>query len=443
MKKFLVLILPVHVEGKRGRRKSFLPPTTLSVLASLTPSDWDVSIIDENIAAYDEKEEYEKIKAADLVGISAMTAQAVRAYEIADDIRKLGRKVVLGGYHVTACPEEAAGHADSIVIGRAEGVWEKLISDVEKGTLKERYESDTEVKFVNPNKRIQPWLTRKQILPAWLRGYMIKHMTYTSAGCVNRCPFCYNSKRKIKFAPRNPDEVREELSLFRGERIAFCDDNIISDYGHARKLFHAIKDLDLKWLGFSSMKIGLPGQKDILDLVAKSGCKWLFIGLETFSEAILKKWKKPNDADKYPEIIRRIHDAGIKVTVSFIIGMEEETMADLEKIIDFVNNESPERVDIFFLTPFPGTVMYDGIDAERINKDWSRFDGQHIVYNLPAQEKKKLIDKFIFLQKNIYSWKSIFARSIFNRNWRFFERLSVFGINRHKRKKFTWILKDL
>ena len=118
--KKLVVINPVRDEFRRAKRRAFLPPSTLSVLASLTPSDWDVALLDENIAAFEEEGQIEKIEGADMVGISVMTSEAHRAYEIADRVRKMGKTVVLGGYHITACPDEALEHADAVVVGRAE-----------------------------------------------------------------------------------------------------------------------------------------------------------------------------------------------------------------------------------------------------------------------------------------------------------------------------------
>ena len=446
IRRHLALILPVHDKNKRGKGKSLLPPTTLSVLASLTPTSWDVSIVDENIAEYNKRKEYKKIKEADLVGISIMTPQANRAYKIADDIRKMGKQVVLGGYHVTACPEEAKEHTDAIVIGRAEGIWSGLINDAEEGVLKKEYSSELGKKFINPNKRIQPWLKRKQILPTWLRGYGVKHMTYASVGCNRRCDFCYNSKRKINFTPRDPEEIVKELSQFRGCNIAFCDDNIIGDYKHAKKLFRRIKDLNIKWLGMSCMEIGLPEQKELLELAVKSGCEWLFIGFETLSEGVLGKLNKNhNNPSEYMNAIRSLHSAGIKVSASFMIGAENETRSDIDDIIEFVDKGLLECVDIYFLTPFPGTVMYDRLEEESklFSKEWPLFDAQHIVCCLSDPSKEELINKFNLLRGEIYSWKSILKRSIFNTRWGIFERCALLITNWFKRRKFARIAKAL
>lgn len=419
---------------------------TLSVLASLTPSDWDVEFLDENIAAYDEEQELAKVRSADLIAISVVTAEAARAYGMADHIRKMGKTVVLGGYHITACPEEALEHVDTIVVGRAEVVWEELIRDFETGNLKKRYENEHEVRFVNPNLRKQPWIGRNGGKSPHPGRYGIQHMTYTTIGCSRRCTFCYNSKRKLPFTARDVSEVRKELEVFRGSYIGFCDDDIVANKKHAKELFESIKDLNLKWLGLASMRIGLPEYDELRHMAAACGCDWLFIGFESFSEKVLKSWNKTcNSPDQYAEMTKRIHDAGIKVCASFVIGAEGEEMADVERIGDFIDEASPERVDIYFLTPFPGTILYDQLKdrAGLLKEDWSLYNAQHIVYNLSESDRKFLEDKFNCVRQRAYSWKSILKRSLFGKQWGMKDRITLFAINKHKRRSFAGIAKDL
>lgn len=446
MKK-LVVILPVRDKFRRAKRYAFLPPTTLSVLASLTPSDWEVEFIDENIAAYDEDQEFAKIRSSDLVAISVVTAEARRAYEISERAREIGKTVVLGGYHITACPEEAEEHADAIVVGRAEVVWEEVIKDLENGTLKKRYENERETRFVNPNLRQQPWLNGKADQSSPVGRYTIQHMTYTTVGCAQRCAFCFNSKRRLPFATRDVSDVRKELEDFRGQMIGFCDDDITANKRHSKELFEAISDLDLRWLGFASMRIGMPEQQELLNLAAGCGCEWLFMGFESFSKAVLKRWNKPsNNPDQYVEITKRVHDAGIKVCSSFVLGAEGEEMSDVEKIGDFIDQASPERVDIYFLTPFPGTVLHDQLQEDHpgiLIKDWSLYDAQHIVCNLSVSDRAELVDKFNCVRERAYSWRSVLKRSLFDSQWGLIDRLILFSLNRHKRRTFAGIAESL
>ncbi len=429
IEKKLVVINPVRDEFRRAKRRAFLPPSTLSVLASLTPLDWDVALLDENIASFDEEGQIDKIRASDMVGISVMTSEAHRGYEIADRAREMGKTVVLGGYHITACPEEALEHADAIVIGRAEVVWEQVVRDFEQGRLEKRYENEKDVRFVNPNLRPQPWLNGARSGDPFPGKYVIQHMTYTTIGCVRRCAYCYNSKRKLPFTARDVADVRKELEALRGSYIAFCDDDIVANKKHGRKLFEAIKDLDLKWLAFSSVKIGLPENEEYLKLVADAGCEWLFVGFETFSQEVLDRWgKKCNSPDLYAEIVDRIHQAGIKVCSSFVIGAEGEVPEDIQKIPKFVDEASPERVDMFMLTPFPGTKLFDELDRDgKIRtKDWSLYDAKHIICRLADSTDEALIEKFSYLGDRIYSWQSILKRTLFDRYWGLFDRLVLF-----------------
>jgi radical SAM superfamily enzyme YgiQ (UPF0313 family) len=437
--KKLVVINPVQDGFRRAKRRAFLPPTTLSVIASLTPSDWDVSTLDENIASFDEPGQIDKIEGADLVGISIMTSEAHRGYQIADRARKMGKTVVLGGYHITACPEEALEHADAVVVGRAEAVWEQVVRDFEQGRLQKQYENEKDVRFVNPNLRPQPWLKNAANGDPFPGKYVIQHMTYTTIGCVRRCAYCYNSKRKLPFTARDVADVRKELEALRGSYIAFCDDDIVANKKHGRELFEAIKDLDLKWLAFASMKIGLPENEEYLKLVAEAGCEWLFVGFETFSQDTLDGWgKKCNAPDLYAQIADNIHKAGIKVCSSFVIGAEGEKPEDVLRIADFVDEASPERVDMFMLTPFPGTVLFDSLDEQGkiLTKDWSLYDAKHVICVLADPTKEALIEKFRDIGSRVYSWRSILKRTLFDRYWGLFDRIVLFLTQRRRRRIF-------
>jgi radical SAM superfamily enzyme YgiQ (UPF0313 family) len=398
-----------------------------------------VKLLDENIAAYDEEGQLGKIRTADLVGISVMTSEAHRGYEIADRARQMGKTVVLGGYHISACPDEAAGHADALVIGRAEAVWEQVVRDFERGRLGKRYENEKDVRFVNPNLRPQPWLEGSPDRDPFPGKYVVKHMTYTTIGCSRRCAYCYNSKRKLPFTARDVAEVRKELEAFRGSYIAFCDDDVAANKKHGRKLFEAIKDLDLRWIGFSSMNIGLPENEEYLKLVAESGCEWLLVGFETFSQKVLEGWgKRCNVPDMYVEIADNIHRAGIKICSSFVIGAEGETPEDIRKVVEFVDEASPERIDVYMLTPFPGTVLYDELDdrGKILTKDWSLYDAKHVTCLLSDPTKEALTEKFRHIGDRIYSWRAILKRTLFDRYWGLFDRIVLFFTQRRRRRIF-------
>jgi radical SAM superfamily enzyme YgiQ (UPF0313 family) len=271
-------------------------------------------------------------------------------------------------------------------------------------------------------------------------------MTYTTIGCVRRCAYCYNSKRKLPFTARDVADVRKELEALRGSYIAFCDDDIVANKKHGRKLFEAIKDLDLTWLAFASMKIGLPENEEYLKLVAEAGCEWLFVGFETFSQETLDGWgKKCNAPDLYPQIVDSIHKAGIKVCASFVIGAEGEKPEDILRIADFVDEASPERVDLFMLTPFPGTVLFDNLNEEGkiLTKDWALYDAKHVICVLSDPSKEALIEKFTDIQSRVYSWRSILKRTLFDRYWGPIDRLILFFTQRRRRYIFRDIARRM
>ncbi|MGB4097433.1 MAG: radical SAM protein, partial [Acetomicrobium sp.] len=259
---------------KRLKRALKMPPLTLSTIAALTKPDIEVAILDEHV----EPINYDDVP--DLVGITVMTSVAPRAYKIADKFRKSGAKVVLGGPHPSALPKEAIRHCDAVVIGEAEGAWEKLLEDFKNGDLKQFYFNEKLPSLVNlPEPRRD--LYKKE-------AYYFVNSLQVSRGCPFDCSFCSVSNFFGKTYRHRPiADVIREIEHLEGKFVAFIDDNIVGNPKYSKELFNALIPIKIRWVGQSSFNI--IRDPDLLKAAKKSGCAGLFIGLETISEESMQE----------------------------------------------------------------------------------------------------------------------------------------------------------
>ncbi|MCK5506658.1 MAG: cobalamin-dependent protein, partial [Thermodesulfovibrionia bacterium] len=250
--KKLILISPLAAKSLLGGDFYFrMPYLGLLKVAALTPPEWEVSIIDEKVDGMDFNQH------ADLVGITAMTPAANRAYEIADAFREMGKKVVMGGMHISKLPDEALQHCDAVVIGEAEELWAGLLEDFKKGELKQIYRHENGYPSLE-NMPLANWDLYKD------KRYLPVHSIETTRGCPHNCEFCsVTNSFGGKFRNRPVDEVEKEiqgLKPFEGKFILkntvfFADDNIISSRSHAKELLTRIIPYNLKWVGQASVNI--------------------------------------------------------------------------------------------------------------------------------------------------------------------------------------------
>ncbi len=320
MKK-LLLIAPTAARSLMGRDFLYrLPPIGLMKVAALTPPEWRTSIADEKIQELDLDQE------ADLVGITAMTPTAKRAYQIADHFRQRGIKVVMGGMHISKMPEEALQHCDSVVIGEAEELWPRLLADAGSGALQRTYSHNGDYPALTGLPHLD-WESMRS------KNYLSVHFSETTRGCPHDCEFCsVTSAFGGRFRNRPLEEVEAELRALRSFEglltlkrcVFFVDDNIVSNRAYAREFFSRIADLNLNWFGQASVNI--VRDPEMLQLAKRSGCRALFIGFETISDECLagvgKKFNHPKD---YLEVVKKIHDHGIGIDGSFVFGFDEDT----------------------------------------------------------------------------------------------------------------------
>ncbi len=407
----ILLIAPTwkkEIKAKRmGRNRVFkAPPHNLLIVAALTPEDIEVEIVDENIECIDFN------KKADLVGITTMTASSPRAYEIADIFREKGIPVVFGGIHATVLPEEAAQHADAVVIGEAEGLWEKVIEDFRQGgkrVLAKVYRSSQ-----RPDPANIP-IPRRELIKD--KGYFLSRFLQLARGCPFDCSFCSVSKffgKKYRFRP--VEKVIGEVKGIIGKSLAtrflgFLDDNIVGNITYARELFKALIPHKLLWVGQSSINIAQ--HEDILQLAAASGCKGLFIGIESISESSLKEANKSQNKIKfYEKAIKKIHQFGISIEGAFIFGFDHDDKSIFKKTVKFIEKVKLDAVQFAILTPLPGTRLHEKLDREDriIDRNWSNYDLSHVVFQPKLMTPQELKLGFDWAYKRIYRLSSISKR---------------------------------
>jgi radical SAM superfamily enzyme YgiQ (UPF0313 family) len=415
-----------------------VPSLALMILAALTPSDFDVTIVDEGI------EEIDFERDVDLVGITLLTMTALRGYEIADRFRKRGVKVVLGGMHATVLPKEAAQHADAVVIGEAERVWHQVLADAKAGKLKKFYSSKN---FCDMREIPIP---RRNLLPK--KNYLTTNVIQTTRGCPNRCSFCsIHAITGNTYRYRPIPEVISELETFSSPWAVFVDDNIVGNPRHAKQLFKALTPMKLTWLGQATLAIA--EDDELLDLAAKSGCKVLIIGFESLSEENIKDIgkAKTNKVSNYEKAIVKLHNHGICIVGNFILGLENDDVSVFNKTIEFIQKNNIDIPHTSVLTPYPGTRFFKKLKSEGriIHKDW-RFYGQAIgkpVFQPKLMTPEELEQGHRFVGEQIYSLrattkrllgvrKNLFPSIVFN-----LKRRKVFMENAKRKNSSNYLQK--
>ena len=328
----------------------------------------EVTLLDEGIQEIDPDLE------ADLVGITVITGTAPRAYEWADHFRGRGTPVALGGPHVTLMPEEAAEHADTVVVGYAEESWPRLLRDLAGGRLQDRYEQGPAHSLAG-----MP-LPRRDLLP---RGaYLTTNTVEATRGCCHDCEFCVvPSAWGTRPFQKPVEEVVEDIRSLGSRRIVFLDLNLVADTEYAGALFEALIPLNLSWFGLSTVLLAL--NERLLDLCARSGCRGLLVGFESLSqESVRSAGKRFNSPGKYGEIIRRFHAKQISLMGCFVFGMDEDGPEVFRRTAEFAIEEKIDLPRFAIATPFPGTPLYQRLEREGriLTRDWSLYDGQHVVF---------------------------------------------------------------
>ena len=363
------LVSLAKTRESRWNRYRVWKPLGLLVLAGLTSPEWEITILDENLAVPD----YAAMPRPDLVGITAFTSQACRAYELAQEFRSRGVRVVMGGIHATMCSDEALCHVDSVVLGEAESVWGDVLRDASRGQLQRTYSGQhLDLALVPP--------ARHDLLS---EGYAFGSIQ-TTRGCPLSCSFCSVSAfNGNKYRHRPIDQVIQEMRSIREKWVLVVDDNLVgtspTHMERAKQLFRAMIQADLAKDWICQATINVADDEELLDLAAQAGCRGVFIGFESpTAQGLLEVGKKFNllKGRNFRDDVRSIQRHNILVVGSFIMGLDSDQPGIGRRIAQAASSYGVDILNALFLTPLPGTRLWeqmksqDRIAANDFPRDW-------------------------------------------------------------------------
>ncbi len=375
-------------------------PLTLTTLAALIPQELnaEIELIDEGV------QEIPEVIDADLIGMTLITGTAQRAYALAKGFRARGITVVLGGPHVTLMPEEAQRHADALCLGYAEQSWPQLLHDFAQGQLQPRYTQSADFKLTK-----QPFPRRDLFDP---KQFLTQAVFEATRSCVHDCEFCTAPAAWGRQQYQHPIEwVVEDIHRVGSKKAIFIDLNLVSDTQYAKALFRALIPLNIKWFGLSTVLIA--HDRELMELMARSGCSGLLLGLETISEASLHDAKKRfNTSVGYRQLIDDLHQLGIAIQGCFVFGLDHDTPDVFDATVAFAIDAGIELPRFAVLTPFPGTQLYHRISDEGriLHHEWEHYDGQHVVFQPKRMTIQQLADGHEQAWKACYRFSSISKR---------------------------------
>jgi len=423
---FNSLVSMIKVKESRWNKHRIWKPLSLLVVAALTPPEWDITVVDENLGVPD----YTAMPRPDLVGITAFTSQADRAYAVTAEFRNRGVPVVMGGIHATMCLAEASERVDAVVVGEAESIWGQVLEDARQGALNQVY-TGTRLEMDKVP------LARHDLLPTGYRFGSIQ----TTRGCPLNCSFCsvpaFNGRR---YRCRPIENVVQELKLIREKYVLIVDDNLIGirkdHIARAKDLFQAMIQANLgkKWV--AQVTINIADDEELLRLAAKAGCIGVFIGFESPTEEGLVEVHKEFNIQKgrdFKAYVRRIQRHGISVVGSFIMGLDVDEQGIGRQIADTANRYGVDVINVLFLTPLPGTRLWERMESEgRITANCFPGDWKYYTLTFPVASYEHLSWAEILKEMNschrlFYCYTRIMRR-VFASLWYTRKPITVLGM---------------
>jgi radical SAM superfamily enzyme YgiQ (UPF0313 family) len=388
--------------------KHVLTPTlALTSVAAATPTHWQVEYWDENLLQGPPPLE----PFPEVVAITVHLTFAKRAYELARWYRQWGAKVILGGLHVLTAPDEAAEHADAIAIGEGVQLWPQILADVEAGTLQPVYRGD----FRKPY-RDDP-APRRDLLPRF--GFLTTSSVIATRGCHNRCGFCYLSTEGLHmpYRLRDVEQVAAELKADRQPYAVFVDNNLGSRRDYLRELCQALKPLDMIWS--AAVTIDVTDDPELIREMALAGCTGVFIGFESLNAGNIEDSGKRSPApDDYARRVAMLHENGIQVNASFVLGFDHDDVDVFEKTVEWVERNRLECATFHVLTPYPGTPLFEEMEKEKriVHRDWRLYDTAHVVFEPKRMTGEQLLAGYEYCYGRLFSHRSIWRRR--PKDWR-------------------------
>ena len=402
-RRYALLIQPFYPKDPTASfgKHVLTPSLALTSIAAATPPEWEVGYWDENLLQGSPPHD----PPPRVVGISVHLTFADRAYALARWYRSRGSKVILGGLHVTSCPEEAAPHADALAIGEGVQLWGRILQDAEADNLQPVYRGD----FRRPY-REEP-VPRRGILPKG--GFLTTASLIATRGCHNRCGFCYMATRGVRMPHqmRDIDQVVDEFRAANEPYAVFTDNNLGSQPDYLRRLCHALRPLEKIWS--AAVSLDVTDDPAVVREMALAGCTGVFVGFESLNnDNIADARKKGPPAEDYARRVEVFHDCGIQVNGSFVFGFDHDRPDVFRKTAAWIEKNRLECATFHILTPYPGTPLFRRMEDEQrlLHKDWRLYDTSHVVFRPKHLTPEQLADGYAWSYRRMFSHRSIWSR---------------------------------
>lgn len=408
-RRYALLINPFYPKDPHASfgKHVLTPSLALTATAAGTPDHWELKYWDENLLQGPPPLD----PFPEVVGITVHLTFARRAYELADWYRQWGAKVVLGGLHVLTAPEEAAGHADAIAVGEGVALWPRILRDIEHGRLEQRYRGDYKRPY-----REDPQ-ARRDLLPR--SGFLTTTSVIATRGCHNRCGFCYlaTDGLHMPYRMRDVQQVVDEIRTDGQPYAVFTDNNLGSRPEYLRALCQGLKPLGIIWS--AALTIDVTDDPTLVREMALAGCTGVFIGFESLNMDNLAQARKRTPLpDDYARRVQILHDNGIQVNGSFVLGFDHDGPDVFAKTVEWVEANRLECATFHILTPYPKTPLFAELERQGriIHRDWSLYDTAHVVFEPAQMSAEALLAGYASCYERLFSHRSIWRRR--PRDWR-------------------------
>jgi radical SAM superfamily enzyme YgiQ (UPF0313 family) len=396
------MILPALTEAMspyfRPIKYSLFPPLGLATLAGYLSYDDDVEIVDQHVEALNLEDE------PDLVVIQVYITSAYRSYQLAEQYRRKGAYVVLGGLHATSLPQEAARHADTVVIGPGEDSWPQFLRDYRAGYPKPVYRS--RVRTLDTAAPVRRDLIKRHL-------YLVPNSIVVSRGCPHACDFCYKTdffRGGKSFYTQTVDDALAEIDRLPGHHLYFLDDHLFADSKFALSLFEGMKGMNRIWQAAGTVQSILKAH--LIEKAAAVGLRSLFVGFETLNPQSLERRNKYTNLHRsYDAAVRLLHDLGVMVNASFVFGMDEDDASVFDRTVEWAVSQGIETATFHILTPYPGTPLWRQMESEGriLHRNWDLYDTRHTVFRPRGMTVDELEAGYWRAYRDFYRWSSIWA----------------------------------
>jgi radical SAM superfamily enzyme YgiQ (UPF0313 family) len=402
-KNYALLINPFYPKDANASfGKHVLTPTlALTSFAATTPAHWRVAYFDENLL--DGRPPFHPMP--QVVGITVHLTFARRAYELADWYRSRGSKVIFGGLHVLSCPDECAPHADALALGDGVQLWPRILRDAETNSLQRRYVATYE------NDYCEDPPPRRSILPR--HSFLTTTSLIATRGCHNRCGFCYlaTDGLRMPYRMKHPRQIASEFQENGQPYAVFIDNNLGSRRDYLHQLCAALRPLNKIWS--AAVTIDVTDDPSLIRNMALAGCTGVFVGFESLSDQNLSdSHKKTPKTSDYARRVQMLHDYGIQVNGSFVLGFDHDRKDVFARTAQWIEENRLECATFHILTPYPATPLFDQMEKEGriLHKNWTLYDTGHAVFRPRHMTAEELEHGYAWIYQRLFSHSSIWRR---------------------------------